>query len=119
MRENLLSWFCHVQRKMINVPMRKSELIQVEVAEMKRKTKDNINKSSRKKTCQLRSLLSKLVDKSVGSIFYRIQGGSFFHFSYDNLSNLLFIDDSLIFCGTELADTTSDVFCYALRLCRV
>ena len=69
MRENILRWFCHVQRKMINVPMRKSELIQVEVAERKRKTKDNINKRSRKKTCQLRSLLSKLVDKSVGVNF--------------------------------------------------
>ena len=56
MRENILRWFCHVQRKMINVPMRKSELIQVEVAERKRKTKDNINKRSRKKACQLRSL---------------------------------------------------------------
>ena len=69
MRENILRWFCHVQRKMINVPMRKSELIQVEVAERKRKTKDNINKRGRKKTCQLRSLLSKLVDKSVGVNF--------------------------------------------------
>jgi len=54
---------------MINVPMKMSDLIQVEVAERKRKTKDNINKSSRKKTCQLRSLLSKLVDKSVGVNF--------------------------------------------------
>ena len=69
MRENILRWFCHVKRKMINVPMRKSELIQVEVAERKRKTKDNINKRNRKKTCQLRSLLSKLVDKSVGVNF--------------------------------------------------
>ena len=56
MRENILRWFCHVQRKMINVPMRKSELIQVEVSEGKRKTKDNINKSSRKKTCQLKGV---------------------------------------------------------------
>ena len=54
---------------MINVPMRKSELIQVEVSKRKRKTQDNINKSSRKKTCQLRSLRSKLVDKSVGVNF--------------------------------------------------
>ena len=49
MRENCLKWFGCVQLKGINTPVRKSELVQVEGMEKRqRKTKNNINKSSKK-----------------------------------------------------------------------
>jgi hypothetical protein len=54
MRESLLRWFSHVQRRLINAPVRKSELIQVEGTE-KSKGRPKITLIGVVKiTCQLR-----------------------------------------------------------------
>ena len=50
MRESRMRWFSHIQRIAINALMRKCELIQVEGTKKgKRKTKNNIIRSSKKK----------------------------------------------------------------------
>jgi hypothetical protein len=46
MKKSHLRWFGHVQRKIINTPVKKSELIQV--GETERKKKNNITRSSKK-----------------------------------------------------------------------
>ena len=53
MRESCLRWFGHVQRRVINALVRKSELIQMEgTKEGRGSTTDNINRSDKKRTYQ-------------------------------------------------------------------
>ena len=53
MRESCLRWFGHVQRRVINALVRKSELIQMEgTKECRGSTTNNINRSDKKRTYQ-------------------------------------------------------------------
>ena len=54
-RKSRLKLFGHTQRRMINAPIKKNELIQIErITKRQRKTQNNISKSNKKKTNQLR-----------------------------------------------------------------
>ena len=47
MRESHLRWFCHIQRRAINIPMRKQMSLYIQVERMEKKVEEDKNKINR------------------------------------------------------------------------